>query len=123
MQKAVSFNNIAIVYVKLLKLWSLNPISTHSLRSQTEPMNVILEEKQPQYKWKNTLEKDFAERLSQETKKVTDSINNTNNKSISDIDDFLGKIENAFISVADILVKKNFTEFTFGMRVKMMQLI
>ena len=32
-------------------------------------MNVTLEGKQPQYKWKKTLEKDFAERLSQETEK------------------------------------------------------
>ena len=54
----------------LLKLSSFNPILTHLLGNQTEPMNVILEEKQPQYNWKKTLEKDFAERLSQETKKV-----------------------------------------------------
>ena len=54
----------------LLKLLSLNPFSTHSLENQTEPMNVTLEEKQLQYKWKKTLEKDFAERLSQETIKV-----------------------------------------------------
>ena len=50
------------------------------------------------------LEKDYAERLSQETKKVTNSINNKNNKNISDIDDdFSGEIQNAFISVAYIL--------------------
>ena len=34
----------------LLKLSSFHPISTHSLRNQTEPENVTLEEKQPQYK-------------------------------------------------------------------------
>ena len=39
-----------------------------------------------------TLEKEYAESLSQETKKMTESKNNTNNKNISDIDDFLGKI-------------------------------
>ena len=54
----------------LLKLLSLNPFSTHSLENQTEPINVTLEEKQLQYKWKKTLEKDFPERLSQETIKV-----------------------------------------------------
>ena len=35
----------------LLKLSSLHPISTHSLRNQIEPKNVTLEEKQPQYMW------------------------------------------------------------------------
>ena len=35
-----------------LKLSNLHPISTHSLRNQTEPKNVTLEEKQQQYKWK-----------------------------------------------------------------------
>ena len=55
-----------------------------------------------------TLEKDYAERLSIETKKVTDSINNTNNQSISDIDNFLGKIQNTFIFAADIVLKRNF---------------
>ena len=55
-----------------------------------------------------TLEKDYAERLSQETKKAIDSINNTNNKNISDVDDFLGKIQNAFISAADIILKRIF---------------
>ena len=49
-----------------------------------------------------TLEKDYAERLSQVKKKVTDSIINTNNKKISEIDDFLGKIQGVFISAADI---------------------
>ena len=34
----------------LLKFSSLHPISTHPLRNQTEPKNVTLEEKQPQYK-------------------------------------------------------------------------
>ena len=68
-------------------------------------MKVTLEEKQPQYKQKKTLEKGYAESLSQETKKVTNSINNTNNKNISHIEDFLGKI---FISVADTALKKNF---------------
>ena len=92
----------------LLKLSSLNPISTHSLGNQTEPMNVTLVEKQPQYKWKKTLEKDFVERLSREIKKVTDLINNTNIKSISDINGFLGKIQNAFISATDIVLKENF---------------
>ena len=71
-------------------------------------MNVTLEENQPQYKWKKTLEKDYAERLNQETKKMTNSTNNTNNKNISDIEDFLGKISNAFISAADIVMEKNF---------------
>ena len=42
----------------LLKLLSLNPISTQSLGNQTEPMNVKLEEKQSQYKWEKTVEKD-----------------------------------------------------------------
>ena len=55
----------------LLKLSSLHPIATHSLRNQTEPKNIALEEKQPQYKWKKILEKDYTERLTQETKKVT----------------------------------------------------
>ena len=55
-----------------------------------------------------TLKKDYTEMLSQETKKVTDSIININNKNISDIDDFLGKIQNVFIFVADIVLKKNF---------------
>ena len=41
----------------LLKLSSLHPISTHSLRNKTEPKNVTLEEKQPQYKWKKHLRK------------------------------------------------------------------
>ena len=57
-------NNCAI----LLKLSSLHPISTHSLRNQIEPKNVELEEKQPQYMWKKTLWKDYVERLSQEIK-------------------------------------------------------
>ena len=48
------------------------------------------------------LEKDYAERLSLKTKKVTDSINNTNNKNISDIDNVLGK------DTADTVLKKNF---------------
>ena len=39
---------------------------------------------------------------------MTNSINNTNNKNISEIEDFLGKISNAFISAADILMEKNF---------------
>ena len=55
-----------------------------------------------------TLEKDYAERLSLETKKVTGSLNNTNNKNISDIDNFLGKIQNTFIFAADIVLKTNF---------------
>ena len=71
-------------------------------------MNVTLEENQPQYKWKKTLEKDYAERLNQETKKMTNSINNTNNKNISDTEDVLGKIRNAFISAADIVMENNF---------------
>ena len=54
-----------------------------------------------------TLDKDYAERLSQETKKTAKSIINTNNKNIPKIDDFLGKIKNAFISAADIVLKKN----------------
>ena len=41
----------------LLKLSSLNPISTQSLGSQTEPMSVKLENKQQQYKWKKHLRK------------------------------------------------------------------
>ena len=44
-----------------LKLSSLNPIST-------KPMNVKLEEKQPQFKWKkhlrNTMQKGLAKKLS-----------------------------------------------------------
>ena len=59
-------------------------------------------------KKKKTLEKDYAERLSQETKKVTKSIINTNNKNIPYIDYFLGKFQNAFISAEDIVLKKNF---------------
>ena len=55
---------------------------------------------------KKLLEKHYAERLSQETKRNT--IINTNNKNISDIDDILEKIQNAFISAADIVLKKNF---------------
>ena len=41
----------------LLKLSSLHPIATHSLRNQTEPKNIALEEKQPQYEWKKYLRK------------------------------------------------------------------
>ena len=33
---------------------------------------------------------------------MANSVINTNNKNISDIDDFLGKIQNAFIFAADI---------------------
>ena len=39
---------------------------------------------------------------------MTKSILNTNNKNIPKIDDFLGKIKNAFISAADIVLKMNF---------------
>ena len=39
---------------------------------------------------------------------MTKSITNTSNKNIPNIDDFLGKIQNAFISAADIVLKKNF---------------
>ena len=46
--------------------------------------------------------------LSQETKKVTNSIIDTNNKNISEIDDFLGKIKSVFISAADIALKRIF---------------
>ena len=46
--------------------------------------------------------------LAKKPKKVTNSIINTNNKNISDVDDFLGKIQDAFISAADIVLKKNF---------------
>ena len=101
---------LSVLYLKhlsynrriLLKISSLNPISTHSLRNQIEPKNVTLDEKQSQYKKKKTLEKDYSERISQETKKVKNSIINTTNKSISDIDDILGKLQNTFISAADI---------------------
>ena len=97
---------LSVLYLKhlsynrriLLKISSL----THSLRNQIEPKNVTLEEKQSQYKEKKTLEKDYSERISQETKKVKNSIINTTNKSISDIDDILGKLQNTFISAADI---------------------
>ena len=54
------------------------------------------------------VEKDYAERLSQETKKVTNSIINTNNKNISDTVNFLGKIQNAVTSAADLVLKNNF---------------
>ena len=33
---------------------------------------------------------------------------NTSNKNISEIDDFFKKIQSAFVSVADIALKKNF---------------
>ena len=69
---------------------------------------LLIKEKQPQYKWKKSLEKDYTERFSQETNKMTKSIISTNNKNISNIDDFLGKIQNAFISAAGIVLKKNF---------------
>ena len=39
---------------------------------------------------------------------MTNSIINTNNKRISEIDDFLGKIQNFFISAADIVLKTIF---------------
>ena len=52
------------------------------------------------------LQKDYAERLSQETKKMTDSIINTNNKKISEIDQFLGKFQSVFISTADNVLKR-----------------
>ena len=39
---------------------------------------------------------------------MTNSINNTNNKNISDTEDVLGKIRNAFISAADIVMENNF---------------
>ena len=39
---------------------------------------------------------------------MTNSIINTNNKRISEIDDFLGKIQSAFISAADIALKRTF---------------
>ena len=39
---------------------------------------------------------------------MTNSIINTNNKRISEIDDFLGKTQSAFISAADIALKRNF---------------
>ena len=39
---------------------------------------------------------------------MTNSIINTNNKNISDNDDFLGNIHNAFISAGDIVLKSNF---------------
>ena len=39
---------------------------------------------------------------------MTKSITNTSNKNIPNIDDILGKIQNAFISAADIVLKKNF---------------
>ena len=54
------------------------------------------------------LEKDYIERLTQETKKVTKSIINTNNENIPNIDDFLGKFQNAVISEAYIVLKNNF---------------
>ena len=52
------------------------------------------------------LEKNYAERLSQDTKKMTDSIINTNNKNISEIDEFLGKLQSVFISAADSVLKR-----------------
>ena len=107
-QDLLDLNHLSDHHSTLLKLSSLHPISTHSLRNQTEPKNVTLEEKQLQCKWKKTLDKDYAKRLSQETKKMTKSIVNTNNKNIPNIDDFLGKISNAFISAADIVLKKHF---------------
>ena len=39
---------------------------------------------------------------------MTNSIINTNDKRISEIDDFLGKIQSAFISAADIVLKTIF---------------
>ena len=39
---------------------------------------------------------------------MTNSIINTNNKRISEIDDFFGKIQSAFISAADIVLKTIF---------------
>ena len=39
---------------------------------------------------------------------MTKSILNTNNKNIPKVDYFLGKIQNAFISAADIVLKMNF---------------
>ena len=67
----LDFNHLSDHRPILLKLSNLNPMSTHSFRNKTEPMNVTLEEKQPQYKCRKTLQKDYAEKLSQETKKVT----------------------------------------------------
>ena len=88
-----------------LKLSGLNPISTHSIGNQTELKNVTLEEKQPQYMRKKRFSKTI---LSQETKKVTNSITDTNNKSISETDNFLRKIKSVFISAADIVLKRIF---------------
>ena len=53
----------------LLKLSSLNPISTYSLGNQTEPMNVKLEEKQPQYNWKKHLRKTMQKGLAKKQRR------------------------------------------------------
>ena len=73
-----------------------------------EPNNVTLEEKQLQYNWKKTLEKDYAGRLAQETKKVKKPIINIGNKNVANSDDFLGKIQNVFNSAADTVLKRDF---------------
>ena len=62
----------------LLKLSSLNPISIHSLKNQTEPRNVTLEEKQQQYKRKKYLKKTTQKGLGKKQKKVSNLIINTN---------------------------------------------
>ena len=48
----LGLNHLSVHRPIFLKLSSLNPVSTYSLRNETEPMNVTLEEKQPQYKLK-----------------------------------------------------------------------
>ena len=53
----------------LLKLSNLDSISTHSLGNQTEPMNVTVEDKQPQYKLKEILEKDYAEKFAKKQRR------------------------------------------------------
>ena len=89
----------------LLKLSSLNPISIHSLKNQTEPRNVTLEGKQQQYKRKKYLKKTTQKGLEKKQKKVSNLTINTNNKTIFDIKGFLGKIQNTFVSASGIVLK------------------
>ena len=90
----------------LLKL--SNPKQTFNI-SEKQDDGVKLEKKTPEYRWRKILEKEYSEKLNQETKKLTTIMKNTSNDNdnSSKIDNFLQEIEGVYLSAADNILKKN----------------
>ena len=109
--------------IQYLSVLNINHLSDHcpvllklSIRKQNfktfEKQNesVKLVKKPPQYIWKKILENEYSKKLDQETNKLTVNMKNKNNyldDNFSKIDNLLQKIEDTYLSTANIILNQN----------------